>query len=450
MNALFNEKLHILSKNSPKPLYVVGGAVRDALLGLQGKNVDFDLSSPMSTEEFLLAADKSGFTANAVYKNTGTVKLKDSNGKDYEFTSFRSDKYVRGLHTPSEIFFTEDITLDAKRRDFTANAVYYDLKEDRFVDPLGGIEHIQQKRLVTVDRAEKVFGEDGLRLMRLARQAGQLGFTPDEKTLEGARKNACLIKDISPERIYTELTLILSADEKYSIPYGHYHGLTVLKQIGVLQTIIPELGLGEGMTQRADFHRYDVLEHSLRACKYAEKEIRLAALLHDVGKPYCKLKDGNSFDHPAEGARIAEEILNRLKAPKKLIREVVELTNYHMYDFDLKTKESKVRKFIVLHYPIIDSLLKIKQADYSGCMDDLSPCPTGEKWRTIIQKMQAENVPFTVKQLAVSGKDLQEAELPTSRLSEILNALLLHLAISPRENKKERLIALAKNYIKEN
>ena len=449
MNAFFNEKLHTLAKNSPKPLYVVGGAVRDTLLGIQGKNVDFDLSSPMSTEEFLLAAEKSGFTANAVYKNTGTVKLKDQDGKDYEFTSFRSDKYVRGLHTPSEIFFTEDITLDAKRRDFTANAVYYDLKENAYVDPLGGIEHIRQKRLTTVDRAEKVFGEDGLRLMRLARQAGQLGFTPDEETLDGARKNACLIKDISPERIYTELSLILSADEKYGIAYGHYHGLTVLKQIGVLQTVIPELGLGDGMPQRSDFHRYDVLEHSLRACKYADKEIRLAALLHDVGKPYCKLKDGNSFDHPTEGARIAEEILNRLKAPKKLIREVVELTKYHMYDFDLKTKESKVRKFIILHYPLIDSLLKIKQADYSGCMDDLSPCPTGEKWRNIIQKMQEENVPFTVKQLAVSGKDLQEAGLPTSRLAEILNALLLHLAISPRENEKARLIILAKNYIKE-
>lgn len=177
MQRIIPEKLLRLARSCPRPLYVVGGSVRDFLAGLTRETSDWDICSPMSTEELVSAAEACGLCAEAVYKNTGTVKLK-GDGIDYEYTCFRSDKYVRGTHVPAEIFFTEDISLDAKRRDFTANAVYYDIAADKFLDPLGGRADIEQKRLKTVDDAGKVFGEDGLRLMRLARQAGQLGFTP--------------------------------------------------------------------------------------------------------------------------------------------------------------------------------------------------------------------------------------------------------------------------------
>lgn len=449
MRELLPQKLHILAQNCPKPLYVVGGAVRDFLAGLHGASFDFDLSSPMRVEEFLPLATAHGFHAVAVYKNTGTVKFKDESGADYEYTCFRSDKYIRGLHTPAEIFFTEDILLDAKRRDFTANAVYYDIAKNEFVDPLNGIAAIKEKRLTTVDNPEKVFGEDGLRLMRLARQAGQLGFTPDEDTKRGAKSNARLILDISPERIFAELTLMLRADEKYGVTYGHYHALKVLDEIDVLEKILPELSQGKGMAQRPDFHKYDVLEHSLRATMYATKEVRLAALLHDVGKPYCVLRDGNSHEHPAEGARLASEILTRFKAPKKTIAEVSELVFYHMYDFDLKTKEGKLRRFLVEHYTLIEKLLAVKQADYSGCMDDLSVCPTAKKWQAVIDKMQAENAPFTLKDLAVTGKDLAACGFQPATLSTLLHKLLLHAAVNPADNKKSRLLFLAKGFYRE-
>ena len=212
MNSILSKNLQALADFSPKPLYVVGGAVRDFLSQRQAPVLDLDLSSPMLVEEFLPIAEQFGFKATAVYKQTGTIKLKDEQGQDYEYTCFRSDKYVRGIHTPTEIFFTEDIELDCRRRDFTANAIYYDIKQGIFVDPLNGIEAIKRKKLITVDNPEKVFGEDGLRLMRLARQTAQLGFTPDEQTLAGAKKKAKLIRDISVERIYTELLAILHAD----------------------------------------------------------------------------------------------------------------------------------------------------------------------------------------------------------------------------------------------
>jgi tRNA nucleotidyltransferase (CCA-adding enzyme) len=334
------------------------------------------------------------------------------------------------------------MTLDAKRRDFTANAVYYDIAADRFVDPLGGIDDIKNKTLRTVDDSDKVFGEDGLRLMRLARQAGQLGFSPNAECLSGAKKNASLIRDISPERIWAELVSLLHADKKYGIADGHYRGLKLLDETGVLDVILPELALGRGMAQRADFHNYDVLEHTFHAVLYADERVRLSALLHDVAKPFCVKRDGNSFAHPTEGARMADEILTRFKAPKHTTATVKELVLYHMYDFDGQTKENKLRRFFVVHRPVLEELLLLKQADFSGCKDDLSPCPTGIKWRKLLDKMRVEGAPTSLKELAITGKEVAEADdMQPKYIADVLRELLLHAALEPQDNTKERLLA---------
>lgn len=449
MREILPQKLIALAEKCPEPLYVVGGFVRDYLAGLAAKAPDIDLSSPMDADTFLDAAKSCGFIAAAVYRNTGTVKLKDAEGTDYEYTCFRSDRYVRGTHVPIETFFTKDMLLDAKRRDFTVNAVYYDVARGEWRDPLHGMEDIRAKRLSTVDRAKKVFGEDGLRLMRLARQAGQLGFSPSPECLAGAKANASLIKDISPERIWTEFTAILRADEKYGNPRGHYEGLKVLEETGVLDYILPELTLGKNMAQREDFHKYDVLEHTLRAVLYADGRARLAALLHDVGKPFCLLRDGNVHEHPAEGARIAEEILSRLKAPKHTAAKTAELVFYHMYDFDGRVRPNKLRRFFVAHAELLEDLMLLKQADYSGCMDDLSLCPTDRKWDAELKKMREEGAPLTLRQLAVSGREVAAVEgMRAKYISFVLKELLFHAALLPRDNTKERLLALAPSFLK--
>lgn len=450
MREILPKNLPILAENCPAPLYVVGGSVRDYLAKLTPRSHfrDWDICSPLPADAFVDIAVKSGFHVKSVYRNTGTVKLKDQEGVDYEYSCFRSDKYVRGVHVPVEICFTDDITLDARRRDFTANAIYYDIVNARYVDPLGGIPAVQEKRLSTVAPAKKVFGEDGLRLMRLCRQAAQLGFTPDHECLVGAQENAALILDIVPERIYTELCAILTADTKYGVTSGQYIGLRLLDETGVLQKILPELALGKGMKQRADFHKYDVLEHSLRAALYASVDVRLAALLHDVGKPFCKIRDDNSFAHPQEGARIAKEILTRLKAPVKTTERIVSLVALHMYDFDCKTGENKLRRFFVEHYPLLEDLLKVKQADFSACTDDVSTAPTIEKWQAILQKMHEDNAPLTLKQLAVSGKDLLDLGIAPPHVSRVLQSLLLHAACNPKDNQKTRLVKLALNFEK--
>ena len=439
---LLPNSLIALAKNMPKPLFIVGGAVRDFLIGFENQHADWDICSPMLAEDFAKIATEQGFTVAAVYRNTGTVKLRDREDNDFEFSSFRSDEYVRGVHSPVNVFFTDDITLDARRRDFTCNAVYYDVAKQTYVDPLDGITAIREKRLSTVAPAKKVFGEDGLRLMRLARQAAQLGFSPDEDCLLGAKENATLIDDISPERIYAELLSILSADEKHNLSGAAYNGLRLLDEIGVFQRIFPELALGKGMAQRADFHNYDVLEHSFRAVKYAPPQIRLAALLHDVGKPFCMHRDGNTHEHPVAGELLARDILRRLKAPNKTVDRVCALVKWHMYDLDGKTSENKLRRFFVEHYEFLDELLMIKQADFSACKDDLRIAPTRAKWEIILSTMRKENVPFTLKQLAVNGDDLLTMDIEPKQISTILHALLLHVACNPVDNEKTRLLHL--------
>ena len=541
-----------LKKQTGKPLYLVGGCVRDFLAGFPLASSDFDLCAPVPAETFKKIATACGFRADATYARTGTVKiskitakntdgakkdienkmrpssvrLADSNSPclplsgstakksprggsldlvencaagerldlaencvpggrlwetenkvrpssvtcgdtfplggrlnkvEAEYAAFRSDKYIRGEHTPAETFFTEDISLDARRRDFACNAIYYDISADSFVDPLGGIDDVNAKRLRTADAPDKVFGEDGLRLLRLARFAGTTGFTPTAETIASAKKNAALIADIAPERVFAELKLILSADEKYGNERGVYEALKILDETRVLDGIFPELTAGRNLKQRADFHDHDVLEHSLRAAAYSARadalaggedvpapfEVRFAALLHDIGKPAAYFRDGKFSDHPNMGAEICRAALTRLKAPVKTIAFIEDLTRWHMYDYDLKTKENKLRKFIVSHYDIFAALLLVKQADYSACKDDLSPAPCVIRLKNLEAKMRAENVPFSLKELAVRGNEIAPL-LPSPRyVGATLNELLLHCAMIPSDNVKERLLRLA-------
>ena len=431
------KRLRQLAEQADFPLYAVGGAVRDALAGLPASD-DIDICAPADAEKFSALAEGAGIRASAVYKNTGTVLLEEE-GRKIEFTSFRTDFYRGGEHAPCAVRFTDKIEEDALRRDFTCNAVYCDLKTGEVCDPLGGQKDIAERRMATTRPADEVFSEDGLRLMRLARQAAQLGFVPSLETILGAKFNAARINLISAERIYAELMLLLHADEKYGRQYAHYEGLKILEVTEVLNYILPELAAGKGLAQRSDFHDHDVLEHSFRTCKYADGSIRLAALLHDVGKPAAYLQTGRYHGHDVLGEGIAREILQRLKAPKKTTELVCRLTALHMYDLDGKARESKIRAFAVKNHDVYEPLLLLKQADYSGCKDDLSLCPTIAKWNAVTDKMKEEGVPFTLRELAVRGDELRGI-VPAPETAKVLQKLLLFCAQDGRRNRKETLL----------
>ncbi len=198
------------------------------------------------------------------------------------------------------------------------------------------------------------------------------------------------------------------------------------------------------MEQRADFHSHDVLEHTLRCVRYAPVNIRLAALLHDVGKPYCKNVFGKFAGHETEGERIAGEICARLKAPKRVTERACALVRWHMYDLSGATSPNKVRKFIVRHLDILDDLLALKQADYSACKDDLSVAPCVKRWRNIYSEMLSAGLPLTIKQLAVRGDELIGAGICPDETAKTLDFLLCECVTGNVPNEKERLIKHAR------
>ncbi|MBE5734808.1 MAG: HD domain-containing protein [Clostridiales bacterium] len=444
MKVFLPQKLKDLACELPSTLYVVGGAVRNFLID-KSISDDIDLCAPLSADVLMKALIKLEMKVVAEYKRTGTVVFSDGQRK-YEFTSFRQESYIGGEHKPYKTQFTQDITLDALRRDFKCNAVYYDIKNDKYVDPLDGIKDVKEKRLDTVKAPKEVFSNDGLRLMRLARFAGQLDFTPTSDVLRACEEFADNINAISPERIFSELIEILQADKKYafSSKKGHYVGLKILEKTRVLDRILPELTLGRKMAQRADFHKYDVLEHSLRTVLYADQTVRLSALFHDIGKPFCLINHGRYHLHFSEGERIAKSVLKRLKADNKTIKMVAFLVKEHMVDIDCTMPEKKLRKFLVKNCKNIEPLLLVKQADFRAGLEQEGVCPTIIKWKALYQKMKEEKVPFSLSQLKVDASDLIELGYQKDEIGKQLEKLWETAIESPIKNEKAILIELAR------
>lgn len=406
----------------PKPLYLVGGYVRDAIIGFTPH--DADVAGDMDAEVIKKCLHGKYFVKETS-KKLMTLKILD--GKDeYEYTAFRTDSYTTG-HSPDFVKRTGDITEDALRRDFTMNAVYADVSTEDIIDPLNGTEDIK-KHIIRATR-DTTFAEDGLRLMRLCRQAAETGFDIDEETAKQARQNADLIKDISPERIRDELDRILVADTRYGVKDAHARGLSLLDRIGVLEKILPEITLGKGMAQRPDYHRYDVFTHIIETVRYSDPSIRLAALFHDCAKPYCKITTGKYHNHDVEGERLTDEIMHRLRYPNNTIRETKALVLYHMYDLKNEAKNNTLRKFVQSHHDIIDKLVLLKQADYLGCglCDGVSPGAKRLKDTYLLMKRQG--VPFKVSDLKVNGHDLETINVPDTKRGEILNNLLSECAL---------------------
>ncbi len=448
MKIPFSQNLKELQKALNTPLYAVGGCVRDFILS--GKlSKDVDLTANLSVEDFSSAARAMGFKLLSSNPSTLSVAFTDGAIK-YEWTAFRKEKCERsGYHTPVSVERTDSINEDAKRRDFKCNAVYYRLSDDRICDPVGGLCEIENKVLNTVRESKVTFAEDGLRLLRLARFCGELGFDIGKETLEGARALAKNVNALSHERVFAELKRILVADTAHSFSPkdGHYRALKALDEILVLDNILPELTLGRDMSQREDWHKYDVLEHSLRTVLYADEGVRLAALLHDIGKPERMLKTGKYHGHDAVGEKIAKSVLSRFNVSKTTIHEVVRLIGLHMLDLDGKTSVKKLRRIFVENADIFEKLLSLKQADFMAGRDgnDVSPCVT--KWRSVFADMVADGVPWEIKDLEISATELKELGLSGKQIGDFLREMHKLCIVHPTENGHDRLLKRAKKLL---
>jgi len=419
-------------------VYVVGGYVRNSLCGY--KCTDIDLAGPMPALALNLPPHAS---MNMVNHRMGTAQI-IYDGVKYEYTPFRVEVYNQGgEHTPARVSFTTDLNADAMRRDFCCNAVYYDVKRDEIIDPLNGVRDIEQKILRGCNK--HVFESDGLRLLRLVRLASELNFKIEGETARAAKTNCALLADITSERKRMELDKILYADTVNDVANAQYRGLRLLKQLDLWKNLIPEIAACDGVAQPEQYHKYDVMEHSFRCvqCVPPVHNLRLAALLHDVGKPYCFEKFGNFHGHEKSSGISARIILNRLRYPNDVIEQVVRLCSLHMYDMRGDARDAKVRVFVAKNFDIIDKLAALIRADkiatgYVSREEAEKP----HRFEIVRDQMIADGAPILKKTLRISGKDLADMGFESEAISAALESLWHDCIVNPKNNNPEW---LAKN-----
>ena len=414
----------------------VGGCVRDSLLGR--KPQDWDITTSAAPEEV-----KSVFphTVDTGIKH-GTVTVLEGIGEDreaFEVTTYRIDGEYDDARHPREVTFTPDLKEDLRRRDFTINAMAYS-EETGLIDLFGGKEDLERKLIRAVGVPEERFGEDARRIMRAVRFAAQLGYEVEENTAAAAAALAPNLAKISCERIMAELTKLLVSP--------HPDELRRMSELGITAVFLPEFDHCMETPQNNPHHCYNVGEHILHSLMAVRPDpvLRFAMLFHDIGKPQCHTTDEEGIDHfhgHAEvSAKLADQILRRLKSDNATRREVVALVAAH--GADLGETEAELRKSIAQigpdRFPL---LLEVKAADAAAQSDHRreEKEATLARWRAMYEEILARGDCLSLKDLAVKGDDLVAAGVPAGRkIGEILGRMLQDVLETPEHNRKEFLL----------
>lgn len=424
-------------KKNGHAAYLVGGCLRDLLLKRTPK--DWDVATDATPNEVQQLFPES------VYENTfGTVGIKteseDPTLKIVEVTTFRIEGKYTDLRHPDEVKFAKTIKEDLARRDFTVNAIAAGL-DGKLVDPYGGETDLKKKTIRTVGDAAKRFEEDALRLMRAVRLAAELGFEIEEATKKAVVHHAGLLEAIAKERIRDEFVKLIMSDRAAD-------GIIAMEDLGLLKFVLPELREGIGCGQNKH-HIYTVFDHNVRALNYAAGkgysfEVRLASLLHDVGKPATKRGDGPDstfYNHEVVGAKLAAIAMDRLRFGRDVAERVVHLVRHHLFYYNVgEVSEAGVRRFIARVGPeYIDDLLKVREGDRIGSG---VPKAFPYKLRHLLFMMEkVKKDPIHPKMLAMKGDDVMKAlGIPAGpKVGKILAVLLEEVLDDPKRNVAEYL-----------
>jgi tRNA nucleotidyltransferase (CCA-adding enzyme) len=432
-------------------IYEVGGAVRDKYISpiLPDKDKDY-LVTGIPLEELCSLLDRFG-KVDLVGRSFGVIKFLPSKRFDgqhvFDIALPRKEYSTGPGHKDFKVEYDHTLKVedDLLRRDFTINAMAEDLSTGQLVDPLNGRKDIK-RRLIRITNPNS-FQDDPLRMLRGIQFAARFEFELEKETLLSLKENANLISTISPERIQEELNKLLL---KAKYPSA---GFRLMQQVGLLEMILPELAACVEVTQPGGYHAYDVFEHSLLTVDHAPRElvIRLAALFHDVSKPTCKVptQEGATFyGHEKRGARLARNVLQRLRYSNQIIDQVMLLVDKHMFTTGVTDKGMRrlIRK---MGEELIFSLLDLRRADVAaqgkgGITRDVDELE--ERIRLELEKKP----PFGLKDLAVDGNDIMKTfEIPPSPLvGQVLNYLLELVLDDPELNQKERMLKEAEFFLK--
>ncbi len=419
--------------------YVVGGCVRDLLSGKKPK--DYDMATSAKPEE-VLRIFKNSYLNNDFGTVSIVVNSKKEGIKEVQITTYRIESEYDDKRHPENVSFVNNIEEDLKRRDFTINAMAVDIssaEEIKLIDLFNGQDDLKKGIIRAVGDAKERIAEDALRMMRAVRFYSQLGYKIEKETAEAIKKNSHLLQNISKERIRDEFVKIILSEKAAE-------GVEKLRELNLLSQFLPELLEGYNVDQNKH-HIYNCYEHSIESLRYAAKKnfnfsVRMASLLHDIGKPRSKDgsgKDATFYNHEMIGARITRNVLQRLKLSKTDIEKITTLVRYHLFYYNTgEVTESSVRRLLrKVGKENVDDLLRVRMADRIG-----SGVPKAEPYRLrhlryIIDRVSQD--PITSSMLEIDGSDAMKImEIsPGPLVGSVLNILLKMVIDDPNKNKKE-------------
>ena len=354
----FLKELSNLYAKNGFQIYLVGGAVRDGILGIETK--DFDFTTNASSEDSIKMLNKNDYKTTEIGRAFATI---ETTVGDYSIhiTTYREDKYNKDSRKP-EIKTSGELETDLSRRDFTVNAIAYDINNNEIIDPHGGLKDLSEGLIRTPDTADISFSDDPLRMLRACRFVSTHGFTPNNELFKAISKNVERIEIVSTERIRDEFTKLLTGKEPSL-------GLKAFVESGLSELIMPELNELKIEVDPKHHHK-DVYEHTMVVLDRVSPTLvsRMSALLHDIGKPKTKgIENGKVHfrHHEVVGAKMSKKILKRLKYDNETIKKVSLLVENHLrpHTFKMGWTDSAVRRYIIDAGGLLEELNDLVRAD---------------------------------------------------------------------------------------
>ena len=424
----------LLLEQAGFPAYAVGGCVRDACLGLKAQ--DYDLCTAALPEQIQQVFRDSPMDLTGV--RHGTVRVGPL-GNTVEITTFRREGSYRDNRHPEWVEFVEDIESDLGRRDFTVNAMAWSPVRG-LCDPFGGVQDLEKKILRTVGDPAVRFREDALRILRGLRFAARFHLQVEEKTLEAMISQTELLKNLSRERVMEELSGALPyLDAAYLAEFAP-----------VLSAVIPELGPMVGFDQHSPHHAYDLYTHTALVTQQVPGDLNLrwAALLHDIGKVPTFTRDengrGHFYGHAPAGAKMARQVLERLKAPAELREQAVTLIGEHMTPLR-SDRASLHRRISTLGWETAEKLYYLQKADLmSKGTDTPEDRAHFDRVRSAMDALKRDHACMSLSELQITGRDLMELGYAGKAIGECLQSLFSEVLDEKLPNDREALLSAAK------
>lgn len=428
-------------ENAGFEAYQVGGCVRDFFMKRKCDDIDITTSAKPGDLEKILAENNIKYIETGLKHGTVTAVF---DGDNFEITTYRTDgEYIDNRH-PENVSFVSNIDEDLSRRDFTINAIAYNPNKDEIVDLFGGRDDIENKIIKAVGDPDRRFKEDALRIMRAIRFSSTLGFEIEENTKAALFRNKELLKNVSAERIFTELSKLLLGDNVFDV-------LTEYKEI--IGVIIPELVPIFTCGQNTVWHIFDVYTHTAKTVEQSPRllSLRLTMLLHDIGKPRMHTVDENGISHfkkhQFEGAYMAEKILKRLRIDNASAKYIYELIWEH--DNRIPATKKSVRRFMAQHdFDFVMDYLEVRRADTYAQSDYKRQEKLAEldHIAELAMEIKEDNECIHICDLDINGKDLLQMGFGGKDIGIGLELALNGVIDEKVENKKEEL----KGYIESN